>query len=134
MLKPLTRLILVLLAAVALAACSGAGSSPEATAKAFIQKMYDGDGDGALKLAHMPQGKPGEAEMAQGKIRAGAAEAKAKAEQQGGLKEVEVKESTINPNDPNNALTVLRVSFKNGVKEERVRTIKVDGDWKVRLF
>ncbi|WP_343292149.1 DUF4878 domain-containing protein [Vandammella animalimorsus] len=133
-LQSLIRWGAVLCVAGTLSACSDVGSSPEATAKAFIKGVYGGDADAALKLVHIPNGSPGEAEMAQGKVRAGVAEAKAKADKQGGFKDVEIKASEISPQDPNRANTTLRVVFKQGEKQERVRTIKVDGKWKVRIF
>lgn len=135
MLKHWMRCVALLLAAVALVACSGGASSPEAAATAFVKAMYDGDGDKLLKLARLPSGeRPGELEMAQGKLRAAAVEGKARAAANGGVQEVTVKSSRINEQDPTQAVTVLTVRFKNGQKEERVRTVKEDGNWKVRLF
>lgn len=118
-----------------LMACSGSSSSPEAAAKAFMEAAYTGKADTVLKMVHIPgNAKPGEAEMVEGKLRAMVAESKAKADERfGGYKSVEVVSTEINPNDADQAHVRLRVIFKNNEKTENVRTIKVDGKWKIRL-
>ncbi|MDO4724788.1 MAG: DUF4878 domain-containing protein [Comamonadaceae bacterium] len=127
--------LLMLATASVLIACSGGASSPEAAAKAFVQAAYKGDADTVVKLVHIPDhAKAGEAELVEGKLRARAAESKAKADAQfGGFKSVEVTSAETSPRDPNLVQVRLRVIFKNHEKQENVRTIKVDGKWKVRL-
>lgn len=116
-------------------ACAGASDSPQAAAKAFVKQLYAGDGDAALKLVYMPEGgRPGTAERLQGKVRAGAAEAKAKADELGGLKDIEIAATQLSPNDPNRARIELRLVFGSGEKKEHVNTIKVDGKWLVRMM
>lgn len=113
------------------AACSG-GNTPEATAKAFIEKSYAGDADAVLALVHMPEGeKPGAKEMAEGKIKAIVAESKDKAEKKGGVKKVTVQMAEVNQDNPNRAKATVHIQFKEGEETERVRLIKVDGKWKV---
>lgn len=118
-----------------MAACSGVGSTPEATAKAFIEKSYAGEADAALALMHLPKGtKPGEDEMLQGKIKATVAEQKDEAQQKGGVKEITVQPAEVDKNDPNHATAHVRIQFQNGTaSDERVRLIKIDNKWKVFL-
>lgn len=115
------------------AACSGS-NTPEATAKAFIEKSYAGDAEGVLALMHMPEGdKPGEKEMAEGKIKAMVAESKDTAQKKGGVKQVTVETAEINKNDPNHAKASVHIQFKDGEENDTVHLIKIDGKWKVRL-
>ncbi|WP_238946664.1 DUF4878 domain-containing protein [Vandammella animalimorsus] len=125
----------MLVTACVLIACSGTQSSPEAVAKAFVEAAYKGDADTIVKLVHIPgSAKAGEAELVEGKLRAKAAESKAKAEEQlGGFKSADVISAEISPRDPNLVQVRVRAIFKNSEKQENVRTIKVDGKWKVRL-
>lgn len=115
-------------------ACSSS-NTPEATAKAFIEKSYAGNADAALALIHMPQeSKPGEREMMQGKIKGMVAEQKDRAERKGGVKEITVQSSEIDKNDPNRAYANVHIQFKDGTDtDDRVRLIKIDGKWKVFL-
>ncbi|PAT31318.1 hypothetical protein CLI92_13180 [Vandammella animalimorsus] len=128
-------LMAMLVTACVLIACSGTQSSPEAVAKAFVEAAYKGDADTIVKLVHIPgSAKAGEAELVEGKLRAKAAESKAKAEEQlGGFKSADVISAEISPRDPNLVQVRVRAIFKNSEKQENVRTIKVDGKWKVRL-
>lgn len=128
-------LMAMLVTACVLIACSGTQSSPEAVAKAFVEAAYKGDADTIVKLVHIPgSAKAGEVELVEGKLRAKAAESKAKAEEQlGGFKSADVISAEISPRDPNLVQVRVRAIFKNSEKQENVRTIKVDGKWKVRL-
>lgn len=124
----------VVLAAVVLAACSGAGSGPEGTARAFTKAVYAGDADAALDLLHWPDDKAVPAEVIRGKLAPMIATGKTLAETRGGVDEIEVSEVKINPQDENRATARVVVRFKNGETEsENTSLIKVDGKWKIEL-
>lgn len=125
-------LLLTAFAAIFLAACSGPKNTPDGVAVAFIERSYKGDVDGAMSLIHLPDSsRPGETEMAQGKMKAMIAEAKGKAERQGGVEAIAVQSSTIDANDPNRARVILKVRFKQGEGTEKMRLIQVEGKWKI---
>ena len=125
-------LLLTAFAAIFLAACSGPKNTPDGVAVAFIERSYKGDVDGAMSLIHLPDSsRPGETEMAQGKMKAMIAKAREKAESQGGVEAIAVQSSTIDANDPNRARVILKVRFKQGEGTEKVRLIQVEGKWKI---
>lgn len=127
------RILAIFSAFFMVAACSG-GNTPEATAKAFIEKSYAGEADAALALMHMPAGdKPGDKEMFEGKIKAMVADNKDEAQKKGGVKKVTVEKVEIDKNDPNHAEAVVHIQFKEGEEKDTVRLIKIDDKWKVRL-
>ena len=129
----LWKVLAVVAASFIVVACS-AGNTPEATAKAFIEKSYAGDAEAVLALMHLPaDAKPGESELIQGKIKATVAEQKAEAQEKGGLKAVTVQSSEIDKNDPNHARVAVHIQFANGSDTETGRLIKIDGKWKVRV-
>ena len=79
--------------------------------------------------------KPGEKEMVEGKMRSSAAEVKAKAEARGGVKNITAEPAEIDQQDPNRARVKLTIEFGNGESTtDRVRLIKIDGNWKVQVF
>ncbi|MDO4879296.1 MAG: DUF4878 domain-containing protein, partial [Neisseria sp.] len=134
--KLFTPLAAIALSAV-LAACSGAGSSPEGTAKAFIEKTYQGDADGAMALIDIPaeaKDKPGVEEMVNGKIKAGVAQSKARADQLGGVDEVTAQPFQASPQDAKQGRVQVDVRFKQGnTKTENVSVIETDHGWKIKL-
>ena len=78
--------------------------------------------------------KPGVQEMLSGKIKAGVAEQKAFAEQQGGVESITAEPAAIDPKDNNRANVNVKTQFKSGkTHPDRVRLISVDGTWKIRL-
>lgn len=134
--KLFVKIAFLLLAAFAVAACSGPKNTPEGVATAFVERVYKGDADGAIKLTHLPDdSKPGEAEMMQGKIKSMLAESKAMANEKGGVKEISVLSSEIDSRDPNRARVSLKVTFNQaGEKMENVELIQIEGKWKVGLW
>ncbi|ETA83303.1 DUF4878 domain-containing protein [Eikenella corrodens] len=118
-----------------IAACSGSGT-PEKTAEQFIRNAYNGNGDAVVAMLYIPaDAKPGEKEMVEGKMRSSAAEVKAKAEARGGVKNITAEPAEIDQQDPNRARVKLTIEFGNGESTtDRVRLIKIDGNWKVQVF
>ena len=117
-----------------IAACSG--NTPEKTAEQFSRNAYNGDGDAVVAMLYIPaDAKPGEKEMVEGKMRSSAAEVKAKAEARGGVKNITAEPAEIDQQDPNRARVKLAIEFGNGEStSDRVRLIKIDGNWKVQVF
>ena len=134
------RFVLLLATAVTVlfvAACSGATSSPEKAAKSFVEKVYAGDADGAVKMIHIPEEERQQAgmeELVAGKIKSSVARQKAFAEQHGGVDGIEVEEAEQDSRDDKRAVVQLAVKFKDGqIKPEQVKVIKTDDGWKIRL-
>ena len=118
-----------------IAACSG-GGTPEKTAEQFIRDAYNGNGDAVVAMLYIPaDAKPGEKEMVEGKMRSSAAEVKAKAEARGGVKNITAEPAEIDQQDPNRARVQLAIDLRTGEStSDRVRLIKIDGNWKVQVF
>lgn len=133
--KRMAAIVFLLLASFMIVACSGPKNTPESMALAFIERVYQGDADGAFELIHLPTGKkPGDAEKAQGKIKAMIATAKARADEKGGVKKISVISSEINARDPNRARVLLQLTFRqSGEKKENVRLILIEGQWKIKM-
>ena len=120
-----------------LAACSGAGSSPEGAAKAFIESTYKGDADAAMALIEIPaevKEKPGLEEMMNGKIKAAVAESKARAEKQGGIDEITAQPFQPSPQDGKQGRVTVDVRFKQGgTRTENVSVVETENGWKIKL-
>lgn len=120
-----------------LAACGGGGdSSPESAAKTFVEKSYQGDADAVIAMIHIPEEdkKPGVEEVISGKIKAGVAKQKDYAEKQNGVVEITTEPAQVSSNDSKRAVVSVQIKFKNDkTRQDRVRLIEVDGNWKVNL-
>ncbi|MFT0213053.1 DUF4878 domain-containing protein [Pseudomonas sp. F1_0610] len=119
-----------------LTACSG--SSPEDVATKFLNAAYKGDADTVLELIHIPEHSKQNAnvkELVSGKVKAGVAKSQAKAEQNGGVKNITVKETQMDEAN-NRGVIILNVEFKKEDSRqttERIRLIKSDDKWKVSI-
>ena len=133
--KTMTKLVSTFAVSLLLAAC--AAKSPEDTAKKFVSELYNGNADAVVAMVHLDDAdkqKPGVQEMLSGKIKAGVAEQKAFAEQQGGVESITTEPAAIDPKDNNRANVNVKTQFKSGkTHTDRVRLISVDGTWKIRL-
>ncbi|MDK4535449.1 DUF4878 domain-containing protein [Kingella kingae] len=119
-----------------LAACGGGSSSPESAAQTFVEKSYQGDADAVIAMIHIPEEdkKPGVEEVISGKIKAGVAEQKDYAEKQNGVAEITTEPAQVSPNDSKRATVNVQIKFKNDkTRQDRVRLIEVDGNWKINL-
>ena len=119
-----------------LAACGGGGSSPESTAKTFVEKSYQGDADAVIAMIYIPEKdkRPGIEEIVSGKIKAGVAQQKDYAEKQDGIAEITTEPAQVSPNDSKRATVNVQIKFKNDkTHQDSVRLIEVDGNWKVNL-
>lgn len=126
-------LALALVAAGALPAC-GPKNSPEGIAAAFLERIYKGDADGAIELAHLPaSGKADQDERHLDRLKSHIARARQAADQAGGLKSVEIQSSKANPRDPNRAIVQALVHFAQRQRQERVPLILINGQWKIFL-
>lgn len=106
-----------------LAACGGGSSSPESAAQTFVEKSYQGDADAVIAMIHIPEEdkKPGVEEVISGKIKAGVAE-------------ITTEPAQVSPNDSKRATVNVQIKFKNDkTRQDRVRLIEVDGNWKINL-
>ena len=119
------------------------GDSTAATAyeKAAIEishAMYTGNGDKVKKMLYIPKeelAQPGLKEMVGGKIEAAAHEAKRKADERGGIKQVTVVESEINESGDRAMVDVL-IEFKKDPEfqiRESYKFIKEGSSWKFAL-
>ena len=119
-----------------LAACGGGSSSPESAAKTFVEKSYQGDADAVIAMIYIPEKdkRPGIEEIVNGKIKLGVAEQKDYAEKQNGIAEITTEPAQVSSNDSKRAVVSVQIKFKNDkTRQDRVRLIEVDGNWKINL-
>lgn len=112
--KKLFDFFICLFLSVILAACGG-GGSPEAAAKKYVQAIYNGDADTVISMIYIAEKDKKEAglqEMLSGKIKVIVAEAKKKANENGGISNIDVEEPKYSQ-DKNSADVVVKVQFKN---------------------
>lgn len=134
----LKKWILLSFTALFLLACSQA-NTPEQTAIRFIEHVYQGDADEAVAMIHIgaDDDKAGVQDILTGKIKAMVAEAKEKADKNGGLKNVEIiGETEYSGENKQRAYVKIKVSFKKSEDQmdESVKLIKTEKDgWKIRL-
>lgn len=121
-----------------IAACSGsAGNSPEGAAKAFVEKSYAGDADAVIAMVDIPDELKSEAgveEMLTGKVKAGVAQEKRKAEELGGIDKITVLKFEPLPNNDSKGTVTIETTFKGGrTVEDRVKVIRTENGWKISL-
>ncbi|MBV7387968.1 DUF4878 domain-containing protein [Pasteurellaceae bacterium TAE3-ERU1] len=133
------KLFALCLALFTLAACGGGDdNTPENAATGYVQAMYQGDVDRAVKLVYLSEKDKQQAginDLVRGKLAESAQANKARAEQKGGLKAI-YHEQTIyyDEQDKNRANVHLKVEFKKAEPEmANIRVIKTDDGWKVKL-
>ncbi|WP_034356659.1 DUF4878 domain-containing protein [Helicobacter jaachi] len=130
-LKTLGLALGAIIISVFLTACGE--NTPKDVAVAFMEDVYKGNGDKLLGYIDLPEKaeEVGMKEMLEGKLKAGAAEAKQKAQNAGGLKSVEMISEDIKEKT---GVVVLRIKFEDGNEDtEQVKVIKVDDEWKIKL-
>ena len=133
--KTATRFFAAAALGLLLAACSGASSSPENAAKAFVEKSYAGDADAVMAMVYIDEKDKKDAgveDMVRGKIKSAVAKQKEFAEQHGGIDEITAQEAERNPANEKKARVAVEVKFKEGeTRRENVPVIETDGGWKV---
>ena len=137
--KKLTKLITLCVYSL-LIACSSSGgeSSPEAVAKKFIEKSYQGDADAVISMIYLPDKSKNQAgfkEIVDGKVKAGIAGEKAKAEERGGVDEITTGAFEAFPNSDNKGIVSVETKFKHGASiKNNVKVIRTEnGDWQISL-
>lgn len=113
----------------------GEPKRPCDVAVAFVEAIYKGDAAGALKYVDLEGAEGPTLKLAEEKISAAAADAKERADKQGGLKDVE---AIAKPGEADLAKRTLRIqvktAFGNGTsKIEGVKMTKKGETWKVQL-
>ena len=136
--KTATRFFAAAALGLLLAACSGASSSPENAAKAFVEKSYAGDADAVMAMVYIDEKDKKDAgveDMVRGKIKSAVAKQKEYAEQHGGIDEITAQEAVRNPNNEKKARVAVEVKFKEGeARRENVPVIETDSGWKIDLM
>ena len=136
--KTATRFFAAAALGLLLAACSGASSSPENAAKAFVEKSYAGDADAVMAMVYIDEKDKKDAgveDMVRGKIKSAVAKQKEFAEQHGGIDEITAQEAVRNPANEKKARVAVEVKFKEGeTRRENVPVIETDGGWKIDLM
>lgn len=124
-----------------LVACSSSGgeNSPEATAKKFVEKSYQGDADAVISMVYLTdkdKEQAGVKEMVDGKVKAGVAKEKAKAEERGGVDEITTGAFEPFKNSENQGKVPVETKFKQGKSiKNHVKVIRTEnGDWKVSIM
>ncbi|MCG6502985.1 DUF4878 domain-containing protein [Kingella sp. SNUBH-2017] len=136
--KTATRFFAAAALGLLLAACSGASSSPENAAKAFVEKSYAGDADAVMAMVYIDEKDKKDAgveDMVRGKIKSAVAKQKEFAEQHGGIDEITAQEAERNPANEKKARVAVEVKFKEGeTRRENVPVIETDSGWKIDLM
>ena len=136
--KTATRFFAAAALGLLLAACSGASSSPENAAKAFVEKSYAGDADAVMAMVYIDEKDKKDAgveDMVRGKIKSAVAKQKEFAEQHGGIDEITAQEAERNPANEKKARVAVKVKFKEGeTRRENVPVIETDSGWKIDLM
>ena len=136
--KTATRFFAAAALGLLLAACSGASSSPENAAKAFVEKSYAGDADAVMAMVYIDEQDKKDAgveDMVRGKIKSAVAKQKEFAEQHGGIDEITAQEAERNPANEKKARVAVEEKFKEGeTRRENVPVIETDSGWKIDLM
>ena len=136
--KTATRFFAAAALGLLLAACSGASSSPENAAKAFVEKSYAGDADAVMAMVYIDEQDKKDAgveDMVRGKIKSAVAKQKEFAEQHGGIDKITAQEAERNPANEKKARVAVEVKFKEGeTRRENVPVIETDSGWKIDLM
>ncbi|MBE2895205.1 DUF4878 domain-containing protein [Spirabiliibacterium falconis] len=132
------KLFALVLALFTLVACGGAdNNSPESAAASYVQAIYQGDIDAAMKLIYISEKDKQQAginDLIKGKLAETAQENQENAKQKGGLKTVHAENAVFDEQDKNQASVSVKVEFKKAEPILRqIRVIKTDDGWKVKL-
>lgn len=120
--------------AFALTGC-GEPSDPDDVAVAFIKAIYKGDAAGALKFVDLEGAEEPTMKIAEEKISAAAADAKAKADAHGGIRSIEVMAKPTEAQLTKGEMRVqVKTAFGDGTsKVEGVRVGRKGSGWQVHL-
>jgi len=111
----LTRLFWLLLTVLALAAC-GAADKPEDVAQAFFKAAAAGNADAVIKLIYLEEVPADKMMEAKGKVQMIVGEAAREAKANGGLKKIEVLETSLET-DQDRAKVKVGLTFGNGKED-----------------
>ena len=134
--KRLAQYIGILFFTLLAVACSSGESSPEKVAEKYVSAMYSGDADTIIKMINIPDSEKSSqvSMMVKGKLQDGVTRAKAYAENHGGVDKVEYQPTKYLNDDKTLAVVEMNVVFKdNKNKNEKLKLIKVDGNWFIEL-
>jgi len=127
------KLLAVLFSALALTACSGGGSGPDAVVQDFIKAVDKKETDKAVAHFSLDGVGSEEADMVSGKLKMMMGEMAKQFERNNGVDKVEVKTSTLDEAKTTAKVTV-NVAYKNGKNEDMPFTLKKEKDgWKIVL-
>lgn len=107
-------------------------SNPEDVAKNFTKDLYSGNAKSAMSYIDLSEAKSDEEKtFASGKITQVVAQNVAKAKEMGGVKDIQIKEKTINKDSAKIRVLVL-FNHDNNLSDN-VFLVKKDGKWLVSL-
>lgn len=122
------KLCLALILGIVLSACGS--SNPEDIALDFTKKVYKGDTD-ALEYFDLKRIKDSDTkELINGKIHVMLVEAKEKADEKGGVKEIIIGEKDIRENKARIEVTTIFKDDSNST--ETINLVKKDGKWFIK--
>ncbi|WP_051233875.1 DUF4878 domain-containing protein [Halomonas halocynthiae] len=126
------RTLALSLAALLLAGCGGS-DSPQEVLTEFYETVADNDADKAIDYVSTSGLKESEMSMAKGKLQMIVGEFYGKAEDKGGLKNIEITDVTLS-DDETQAQVKVVLTFGNGeTMRSTDKLVKEDGDWKLSL-
>jgi hypothetical protein len=134
--KRLAQYIGILFFTLLAVACSSGESSPEKVAEKYVSAMYSGDADTIIKMINIPDSEKSSqvSMMIKGKLQDSVTRAKTYAENHGGVDKVEYQPTKYLNDDKTLAVVEMNVVFKdNKNKNEKLKLIKVDGNWFIEL-
>lgn len=134
------RFVKAALTALTLAAAAllftGCGDD-DAAAKAavtYTQSALEGNTKGVMSVIYAGELSDSEMSQLEGKLSILIQAAAAEARQHGGLEKIAAGEVSREGEDENVAMVPVDYTFKDGTeKHDKVRVIKVDGEWKVKM-
>lgn len=107
-------------------------SNPEDVAKNFTKDLYSGNAKSAMSYIDLSEAKSDEdKKFISGKITQVVAQNVAKAKEMGGVKDIQIKEKTINKDSAKIRVLVLFNHDNN--QSDNVFLVKKDGKWLVSL-
>ena len=106
--------------------------SPDRVAIGFVEDLHNGNSKSVIKSIYFGEKlTQDDVTMLEGKVGMLASEAKVRANQQGGIKSIEVVESDIKENE---AKIKLKINFKNGNNDTTALSlINQDSKWLVAI-
>lgn len=127
--KTFTQLLTFSVCSLLIACASSGGNTPEAVAKNFIEKNYQGDADAVIAMMdEVDWGESGK-----GKIKSSVESKKAKADKYGGVDKITAGAFVASPNSNDKGTVSVETKFKQGesIKSDVKLIRKENGDWKI---